>query len=1413
MKVLFNIGNYKNIDVIPELSFCDQMDGTPDTMSLSFIYGEDITDKVKLKDYCYVTIEDDIHNIKKVGKLSYDSITIGEDSYVIIDGSIYSSSDTENALGIIKYDYKELSINSNKYLYYEDVSDISSENVDLYEDNRKYYYMCLSQISSDLNSLAVNNGYTITASLKEQTMWLKDCIKSDLTITPSLYPEINEEKIYPTLLEAVYKICDRHNMHLLNYKILEINEELKEKLSSVVCPNLTYKDLSTFDQLYDILMRIGQMPYFENGILYGIPLTGNQKSQIIDLTSYVSSMQSVREEGINQNVYSTKVYNNVYDTETLVVPSIFQGIDTIEYFFTRKIANKTDEEWAQWLRDEYQKWTFLNSKNETDSKRLLGVSNYDYLAYGSENATNYPLILPSNIEYVTSVRKIEPIIRYSTRTEQDGTENGVMEFGFKQYAIGYSMYLGTHKIDDVLDNKFSLGEIDYTIKNDGGVYVDETLVNKVLRVFLLNNTPYRIMDNKLYSMTSWEPITEISNNSFALNGTTYYIIDDGLYEIVSDDPNAINGSVINNVVYDDLFGITAYGNPLVEVGNTMSHFYSNISVINSNGEFYLNGHTYKLSTNYSITRDDLDVGLWTLGQNNSTTIIIGGTSSNGTGITGGTFLKIIIIGNRVYDYNYRTGYPFYDGKYSIRYDRNFEFAILPDENGNNGALESTQMPGYSENWSFVYTNSVISPVKASLDIYNEPNILEYSAWSKLEKLQQNQFAYYNVGENKINQPLAFVAPKNELNGSLPLSDKVLYDYLKESFFIVKYKPMLNQEYINYDYSLQSDGAENVPVDVNSYTLPYKSVSDKQVYPLLEYNLNKGLEETTTIKIVSTNKELLDLSASNIVKVNGKKYVINSIEFNIDNRSIEASIQMSQEIIINSILSSYKDNIRVSSNLSTEETVNAIFPILSEEVITLEQEADQNYLNNIGDDNSYFSQDLGVMLAKGGYNDLNMNDGFSDQNIYRYMTKYPLRFGKIKNINVADNEINYSFVIKANTDFPFGDGLFAFNTFPIYAREIHYSTTFGTSTKRTITINSYDELLYHNDNTFYISSLANNWFGYWANPYWFAYWEFSSDGDTWTEVRPERWELENDGVDKGTTSYYGRNQGWSILNGLSFKYVSLEKSSPKGVLVISEGYDGDNSEFDTRQVYCTEGFFTQSGFISSYQYLINDPVSLLTRYLPSNQLDYGEYISDAKYYPGRAVEISDAFVNSSPIFFNTSNNGCELLGFGEQDSANYNTSIFPTLSNNYGFKIDIREIPSVYLQYKTIMRDSGYAKLKELSSDIKWMSQSVWGISSLKPRLIKFKNHMRIDDLNINQDNISDYLVDDSLTKNLNGYILSEPINEPIDSDYDYAIILASDDYSRVKRVFRFSINGINNFDRVYISIKIKNSYETIQHNN
>lgn len=580
MKATLFIKDYKIDNVDAEIYYSDVMDGTADTMSVSFIHENDLTKEFNLKTKAEILIEDNVHSIFESGWIMENALYVeGEEVGYLIEGNfVYDIRDPKTLVGAIDYINKTARINEKLYIF-DEIGDSSQDlKKPLYLDNRKRYYMCLSQITSNLNSLSANNGYYIYMTLKEQSVLLKDCMRSDCAITPSLYPqfptqelEVNNlftfeekeyydeyeemsggikitqfkhsilidgenmfplhvllvpvnipagtysynnirtdkdfsfvkidnetyirtysvpsyeysvgstgtitfeqdieyievqfstyavfdndvisweiydpttikvsetkfEQIYPTLYEATCKVCDRHNMQLLNDKINVIDDDLAESLKKVSCPNLTYKDLSTFDQLYDIFVRIGRMPYFENNTLYGIKLTGdyNDRTDEFENKFLKSSFERAKLEGINQNVYSTKVYNNVYDEELVTVPTIFTSTARQKYTTVStkyKNTSDTDDTILAWYNDQLYDWTRLDSRTDQDSKRLLGISNFNDLADGIEDARAYGITLPSNIQYVHSIYKVVPYCRYNSIDR-------TYEFGFKKSPIGVTI--------------------------------------------------------------------------------------------------------------------------------------------------------------------------------------------------------------------------------------------------------------------------------------------------------------------------------------------------------------------------------------------------------------------------------------------------------------------------------------------------------------------------------------------------------------------------------------------------------------------------------------------------------------------------------------------------------------------------------------------------------------------------------------------------------------------------------------------------------------------------------------------------------------------------------------------------------------------------------------------------------------
>jgi uncharacterized protein YcgL (UPF0745 family) len=1304
MKVKFNIRDYKDIQIIPEISYSDLMDGTPDSMSFSFIYDKDFTKLVQLKDKCTVILED--NNFQIIRTEYYidfeNNQLIADKIYNIVGEYLYYN---DKVVGVLNNLNKIVILNNAEYIYYDTIDDKTY----LYIDNRKYYYMVLSQVNSEKMSTFANNGYMVTVSLKEQTILLKDCVRSDLTITPSSYPLIaGKEMLFPTLLEATWKICDRHNLHLLNEKIISLDEELSEALSEVSCPNLTYKDLSTYDQLYDIFMRIGRVPYFENGTLYGLLLTGknktltnkfyfytdvlenyngltiyNDKNKITitgtytstgtslatnftniipsgrywykvnrkdiqfdfynysprytvssntlknegeivfseqvegisiylspnkvyddtiilelydydeyqknakkELTTY-SSYSTTKIEGVNQNVFTTKVYNNLYDDETMVVPSIFSdSLEIIDYEASAgKLSDISDV--GVWVDDEFDKWTRLSSISDVDTRRLLGINNFNNSASTIEDPRSYYIQLPSNIETITRIYKCIPYVRVDENSQY-------IRFGFRKIPIGYKLY----KVNDDAD----------------------------------------------------EYVSDITNITFSLNNVTY------TFELYPDN----NGN-----------------------GGYLSVRYNNVPF--------------------------------------------------GVGISNYEFTDIV------------TGQ-----KYSIKY---------------------------------------------------LPNLVEYQAWSQLSKLEQGKTSYYTRGDSKISQIISMIAPEIYLTDSFSWSDSVLYDRLKENFFIVEYKPCTTTEYINYDYSKLDDAYK--PQDVSTYNLPYKTITDRQVYPLLEYNLDKGLDTNSQFKVVTKDTSILKLTASDKVYIFGKPYIINSMVSSINDKSVEVTFELSQRATINSIISSYQDSVRVSTNLSEEQTVIANFPILSEEVVYLSTTptSSTSLLDIMTSDNSYFTQEVGKNLISGAYHVLNMYSNYNAVRFQKYMTKFPLRFDTLVQKKVEH------ITIRLNSNFPYSQTDFEIESFPIYARKTiknipglrndssinYYDTT---------TINSLLELkefvTSHNMYAKFPKIFGS--FIYWL-PDSFAWCEFSLDGSTWVQMRPEMWYGEASGRTTGLfEDYYGSSEGWSVVSTRDTNYSSTY--NPYTIL----------NQYENEYVYCTEGMLSDTGKLTSYNYLLNDPVATLTRY-STNALN-SEDIKNAVSNPGTLKILSPNIISTDPILYNSTKHGCILAGFGSDISKEYSFAIL----NNYFGKatiIDIREIPSPYIQFKTIHRPSDDFEIINLSNDIPWLKpiteSGLPSVYSYDKYLIKVPDDINIDDLNITADNYKNYLVEGvNLQQNYNGWLLQG--SSSIYANENYGIIGINTITDDMVRILSFKPKRtINSGEGIYINLEIRNSYDSIPH--
>jgi hypothetical protein len=1108
MKGYFLIRDYE-IPIIPEIQYNDLMDGTPDNISFSFVSDEDISRIINLKEKCEVQIYDSPYPVVGSIDLENNTIVINNINYNIQEEFIYN--ETSNYVGSIDKESKEFTINDKLYLY--------SNNI-VYEDNRFHYYMCVSQISGEKLSTNYDNGYMITVLLKEQTILLKDCVRTDIAISPSLYPQIdtgklgsNGQKIYKNIFETLYdatlKIVDCHNMCKLNEQISYIDDDLITSLKDVSCPNLTYRDLSTYSQLNDVFMRIGRVPYFENGTLYGIKLQGTMKENIIDLNVY-SHLSSIKEEGVNDNIYSSKVYNNVYDKETAVVPQIFADM-----------VNKPNDGYGIFN---------VPASGSTTTIPYLG---YTMTNVKSPNGTTYPI-----------------------------TGSGDVTINGKNYAI--------------------------TTNTNG----------TPSSIYLINNGNYQFIQ------------FIDSENIFTINGTIYTI--NGTYTV---DENAINEWVRNEYskwIKLDYQSETDISKTLLFVDN---YDYASKGIEDA--------RSYSISLPYKI--EDI-VNIYSC----KPTVEINNTLSEGTQVYFGWKLE--------------------------KYDTN--------------------------------------------------RIVENTSYEFLSQLQKRITAYYVRGDNKINNIICLeidkgsesedgsgnswniwnvfnIVSNNDYQGAFAWSTTELYNKLRSQFYVVEYKPILDTIYTNYDYC--SDDV-NKPLSVNNFNLPYSQVSDRQVYPVLEYNLEKGLDTTTDIKFISKSIDVLNIHAGDIVKYNYEDYIVNKVNMFINNESIECSFSLTKNIIQNSILSSYSDNVRVSSIMSANTTVNRNVHLFAENVIRLldyNEENAQVRNNNY----QYFTQEIGDVLSRHGWFKLGLGLLPTDElNPYKFVSKYPFRFD---NIIETDNLEDGEYYIKMSTgssldestkitltdnDFPV-TLYYASKTFP-YMEDIEESTEVTVSTPDELSSAIYD---------FGYGQFTTNIFGWVISSYYLGL--RTSSGTTYT-LRPDY------------DSPFWEKDKWeyNILDSAVEAFERNRKLRRTG----NYRFYNSSKEYNTTK-YGTEKLISTSGLISKIEYAFPDSSyatsEYVTKTLENAGLDYDSQILNSYVYNNVQIQ------KGTPVYFNTSINGCKLAGIGNKQSDFYSLYALPHISDK-AYYLDLRENPRPYIQYKTICRDSEKITIKQLSSEINFLDNSI-----------------------------------------------------------------------------------------------------------
>lgn len=1251
MDAKFLIRDYE-IDIIPEIKYSDYMDGTPDTMAFSFKTDENLSEIINIKEKCEVQIWD-IPRLK-VGNTGWEIITVdGQDRntlYLIIDDVKYTvgyemiSTDTypncyeifdenENSVGLLvpSEAFNEKSIQLyDKGFYFTKQGFPTNKEVNIYKDNKLHYYMCVAQISSEkMSTNSEECGYMNTVRLKEQTILLKDCIRTDVAITPSLYPQItdgtNETNIYNTLLEAAYKVVDCHNMCSLNEPINFIDNDLQNALKQVACPNLTYRDLSTYSQLYDILIRVGRIPYFSNGTLYGLMLQGDLTADSsIDLSQF-SQLSSLKEEGVNDNIYSSKVYNNIYDEEIAVVPQIFTDMAKYIYFTPKKVNGNNNS------------YTVLN----------------------------------------------------------DG----------RYYFI----------IDDVR----------YTI--------DEDLYGKPLK---LNN------------------VIEVNQSDFT------FTIGDKTYQITG--------------VFDSR--------------NTSTNNSSSPVISKSEQIPYVSGQPDINSIKTFATRE---LEKWTLlnSQNENdiskTLLYVKGYDTAGQDIQDSR--------------SYSLELPYAIERVEHIYSCEPWIEVEPHGTGNDA-------------YSVVY-------VGWKLRRYDDNRIIENSMYEYLSELQKRTCCYYSRGKKSIHNIVCLNVTDDDdwsildlsnedVQGAFKWSGIKLYNELRSQFYVVEYKPILDTYYTNYDYYKEE---ENKPKSISNFNFPYSEVSDKQAYPVLEYNLEKGLDTSRDIKIITDNINILKIHAGDAVTYEDGKYLVNTISNYINNNTIECSLSLTNNVVQNSVLSYYTDNVRVSSILSAESVVNRPIHLFGENVVSL---YDYNNLDNDNRDTeqTYFIEEVGQCLDKVGLFDLgiyqNPVSSGNEYNPYAEISKYPFRFDKIIDGDKTDYSPSAEYIIKLSTGNPAIDDVnyieisnsdFPITVSTIAAKAISMMGVVITNIN-SVTVYNIQELeneIYNREYYLALNILSI--------PSWFFMMGIKKNGDSEYEILYPPLDL------RGT--YWTQKIAFWITNNYSYPKQNLHNYR---LYKVGEEYN--------TTLYGTEKLVTTSGLITKYEFSfpnssyatstfrdteIRYPENLNT-YLSSHNGIYKENFDNADN-KSNSDKSSVKIEYATPAYFNTTFNGCKLAGIGNKQEDFYSLYKLHHISP-YAYYLDLRENPRPYIQYKTLFRGDDSIVPLQLNQNLEYMkcrivkNNEVAGGTPMILKIPKFKN---LSTFEVNNDNIDELLVTtcDSTqlmtSTKMAKYVLHNSISKL--DNYDYVLCIRQGNIStgyNYINVFKFNIKDDKTVSTLCVDYKI-----------
>lgn len=1186
-KGYFKIRNY-TIPIIPEIQYNDLMDGTPDNMSFSFTSDENLSEILNIKEKCEVEIYNSDYPL--VGEI-YDNRLIINNIEYNIDNENYIMLNDE-FVGVINYEINELTINDTLYYIIND---------EIYLDNRIHYKMCISQISSEKMSTEADTGYMNTVLLNEQTVLLKDCIRTDIAISPSLYPLITETdengeeytyNLFDNLYDAVAKIVDCHNMCVLNDKIENLDIDLVESLKQVACPNLTYRDLSTYSQLYDVFMRIGRIPYYEDGTLYGVKLQGDEKQEIKDISKY-SLLSSIKENGVNDNVYSSKTYNNLYDKESAIVPQIFEDIINEMVYFPIELYNQ-------------------DLKLETQ------------ISYLTESA------LPGNVNFsFYDDNLINNTYRKVIRTNPD---TGLPE------AICY--------LTGVINPTATVvAEVDPTI----------------LKINEEDFVSYRLENKKYYIKLTKSNKPIFSSKEFASTSTKIIPFKDG-----QPDGNAIT--------------------------DWISEEYRKWTLLNY--------------------QDENDI---------SKSLLF---------VKGYDYASKNIEDARSYSIELPFGIELVEDIYSC----------VP--------MISVEKLTDSSRIIFGW----------ALTKYSNNRIIENTMYESLSALQKRTTAYYVRGSNKISNVVCLNITKEtddssiwdvfkpltsteaDYQGAFAWSMTKVYNQLRRNFFVVKYKPVIDTIYTNYDYYSEE---ENKPKAIKNLSLPYSQVTDKQVYPILEYNLEKGSDTTHNVKFITTDIDILNVKAGDIVLYNNNKHIVNKITTYINNMTFECNLSITDNIVQNSIISSYQDTVRVSSLLSAESVVNRPIHLFAENVIRLmdyNEEGATERNNNF----DYFTQEIGSNMSIKALNRLSL--AYDSDNTYTFLSKYPFRFDTILN-EEKENDSPIEYYIKLSTGTSYDNENYITlrdEDFPVtlYKKSYTYVTSMPGQASGGLPIEWSNKTVSRNP-----AELSSNIYKY-------AYYRTAFLGIPVTDVSLIC-------ITSGGTTYE-----------LSAPYERTPQVSELGSPPQSNyRFYYSNQEYRTTN-YGTEKMISTSGKITKVEYSFPNS-SYVTNTYPGTGLSEIDIDFTSNY---REYQIFDNvnIIQCTPVLFNTTKYGCKIAGFGNKEDDFYSLYALPHIFDK-AYYLDLRESPRPYIQYKTLFRGSNIIEAKQLSSEIDFMVPGDKKIGSVACtfHILKIPKFLNMDNFNLDNDwqryKITDVNVISTMNENSSAVLELENAISHSD-EYDYCLL-------------------------------------------